>query len=363
MSMKKITINDEGGNYSVYLGSNFLSLTDIIKKNKLDGRKIVIISDKNVAKIYLDEIHDIFADICKNVYDFIIEPGESSKNLSIISKFYEFLISVNADRKTFIVALGGGVVGDFAGFAASTYMRGIGYVQIPTSLLAQVDSSVGGKVGVDFLGYKNMIGAFYKPIFVYINSNTLNTLPEREYSAGMAEVIKYGIILDKDFYKNIVKFKEEIKSSKKNDYIINKSIKYKSKIVEKDEKESGVRAVLNFGHTIGHAVERLKDFELLHGECVAIGMVSALFICKKRGSITKKQFKKFIELLEFFNLPVKVAGVDAIDVYENLFQDKKSTNGDITFVLIKEIGDYIITKDVVKSDIMNAINFVISGSR
>ena len=201
-----------------------------------------------------------------DVCHYVFEAGENSKHLGTISDFYNFFVEEKLDRKSVVVALGGGVVGDMAGFAASTYMRGISFVQVPTTLLAQVDSSVGGKTGVDFNGNKNMIGAFYQPDFVFINSETLKTLPYREVAAGIAEAIKYGYIIDKDFLEYCVENKGSIKSLDNNALIevIYKCCEAKAYVVSKDEKELGLRAILNFGHTFGHSVETLNNFKLLH---------------------------------------------------------------------------------------------------
>ena len=266
------------------------------------------------------------------------------------------------DRKCAVAGLGGGVAGDMAGFVAATYMRGIEFIQIPTSLLAEVDSSVGGKTGVDFCGSKNIIGAFYQPSFVYINIDTLKTLPKREFSAGMAEVIKYGIILSKNFYNFISENREKIKNMDIDTMteVIAKCCEFKAFVVSNDEKEKGMRAILNYGHTIGHAVESLKEFELIHGECVGIGMVAAMKISCDRGVITEKDLDEFEELLTYFDIPVKTKGLIPEDVYSQMFNDKKVSDSKINFVLVDdEIGKSYVTSEISKGEIIKAISYVV----
>ena len=248
------------------------------------------------------------------------------------------------DRKSVVVALGGGVVGDMAGFAASTYMRGISFVQVPTTLLAQVDSSVGGKTGVDFNGNKNMIGAFYQPDFVFINSETLKTLPYREVAAGIAEAIKYGYIIDKDFLEYCVENKGSIKSLDNNALIevIYKCCEAKAYVVSKDEKELGLRAILNFGHTFGHSVETLNNFKLLHGECVAIGMVAALYYSMECGNTTKEDIEnieKTVNEVIARHLPVTTEFITQEEAVGRFDLKRLPDNASDT-VRIVRVGDY-----------------------
>lgn len=356
--MENIIVSTPTEKYPICFKNKFDDLINFMSNFK--NSKVCILTDLNVEKLYVNEIKEILKDNFE-VYVYSFEAGEKSKNLDKISEFYKFFLENHFDRKSVIIGLGGGVVGDMAGFSAATYMRGVNFIQIPTTLLAQVDSSVGGKVGVDFSGTKNIIGAFYQPKFVYINVNTLKSLPDREFSAGMAEVIKYGMIMSKDFYNYIKENKKKIKDKDEDELskMIKKCCEFKAEVVSKDEKEKGMRAILNFGHTIGHSVESLKEFELIHGECVGIGMVAALKILVDRGILTQKELNEFEELLLYFNIPIKTKGIKVEDVYNQMFLDKKVSNNKINFVLLEEIGKAYISNDINKSEFLNAINYIL----
>lgn len=355
--IKVVTDTNE---YPIYFESSFENLLKAFKNAGISGRKLMVVADSNTKKIYADEIISILKKEFNEVYLFSFEAGEQSKNLDTIYNMYDYFLEKHLDRKSVVVALGGGVVGDMAGFAAATYMRGIDFVQIPTSLLSQVDSSVGGKVGVDFKGTKNIIGAFYQPRFVYINVNTAKTLPSREFAAGMAETIKYGAILDKEFLRYIEKNKEKIINLDEESlkYIIKRACEFKADVVSKDEKESGLREILNFGHTIGHAIESLFEFKLIHGECVALGMLAAVNICVQKGFVSEKEQAEFKKLLEDFILPTSMEKLGAEKIYSQMFLDKKVSNNTLNFVLLNKMGEYLRTKDVSKEEIFNAISFV-----
>lgn len=298
----------------------------------------------------------------KEVKTFTFTAGENSKNLDTVYSLYEVLIHYNFDRKDILIALGGGVVGDLTGYTAATYLRGISFIQVPTSLLAMVDSSIGGKTGVDFHAYKNMVGAFHQPKAVYMNLSTLLTLNDREFVSGLGEIIKHGLIKDADYYQWINENKELIQT--KDNAILHemvfKSCIIKRDVVEKDPKELGDRALLNFGHTIGHAVEKLMEFKLFHGECVALGMVTAGYISHKRGYITKQQFDNLESLLQYFNLPVKVSGLSAEEIFQVTRNDKKMESGKLKFILLKSIGNAVIDTTVTKEEIVESIEYILS---
>lgn len=360
--MKSVTVKTELKEYDIDFRSGFYGISDTIEKSGVKGSKICVITDDNIEKLYGDEVKKALLKNFKEVYIKSFHKGEKSKNLDTISDIYKFLLENHFDRKCAVAGLGGGVAGDMAGFVAATYMRGIEFIQIPTSLLAEVDSSVGGKTGVDFCGSKNIIGAFYQPSFVYINIDTLKTLPKREFSAGMAEVIKYGIILSKDFYNFISENREKIKNMdiETMTEVIAKCCEFKAFVVSNDEKEKGMRAILNYGHTIGHAVESLKEFELIHGECVGIGMVAAMKISCDRGVIKEKDLDEFEELLTYFDIPVKTKGLIPEDVYSQMFNDKKVSDSKINFVLVDEkIGKSYVTSEISKDEIIKAISYVV----
>ncbi|MCD8037112.1 MAG: 3-dehydroquinate synthase [Clostridiales bacterium] len=360
-NIENIVVDTGTTAYPIYFADDFGSLAEAAEKCGYKGRKLCIITDNNVGGIYAETIKREMEKVFSEVKVCTFKAGEKSKTLDTIRDFYEFLLENKFDRKSVIAGLGGGVAGDMAGFAAASFMRGVDFIQIPTTLLAQVDSSVGGKVGVDLGSYKNVVGAFYQPKFVYINTSSLDTLPKREFSAGMAEVIKYGIIQSEDFYKYIIENKEKIKSFDKEyiRHIIRSCCEMKAVVVSKDEHDTGLREILNYGHTIGHAVEGLKGFELLHGECVAIGMAAVTDISVKRGYIGEDKLAELKELLKFFDLPVSVSGLKAENVYEQLFHDKKVSSNKLKFVIADSVGSTIRTSDVAKDEVMAAINSVI----
>ena len=361
MSKRLNVYKDQKPIYDIVMEPSFEKLTEEVNKFHLSERKICIVTDTNVAPLYLEEVKERLSKCCKKISYFVIPAGEENKNLDTVKKIYEHLILEHFDRKDMLAALGGGVIGDMCGFTAATYLRGIDFIQIPTTLLAQVDSSVGGKVGVDYGSYKNVVGAFYQPKFVYINTSTIDTLPYREFAAGMAEVIKYGIIQSEDFYDFIRENKDIIKSLDKEALktIICACCKMKADVVAEDEHDTGLREILNYGHTIGHAVEGLKEFELIHGECVSIGMSAVMDISEKRGCINSDKVDEIRELLKYFKLPVSVKGLEKNKVYEQLFHDKKVSGGKLKFVLAEQIGKAVRTSDVSKEEVMSAIEAVL----
>ena len=306
----------------------------------LNGR-VMVVTDSNVSGLYLGVCMDELTSAGFQVCSFAFEAGERSKNLDAVKDIYRELADQRFDRNSAIVALGGGVTGDIAGFAAATYMRGINYVQVPTTLLAQADSSIGGKTGVDFEGAKNMIGAFYQPRFVYININTLRTLPLRELRSGLAEVIKHGLIRDAGFYDYIRRNMRKIFQFDESTliFITKGNCTIKKSVVEQDEKESGPRAILNLGHTIGHAVESVSGFTLLHGECVSIGTAGAFRLARKLGMISESLADETEQTFEAAGLPVKAAGMEPRRIFEEMLHDKKASGGKLRFVLPVRIGE------------------------
>lgn len=355
--MYNINVNKK---YNIYVEENFYNLKKFIKKDNINYNSIVILTDENVSKYYLHSIKGMFAE--DKIFTYILNSGEESKNLNEIYNIYEFLLNNGIDRKSLLIALGGGVIGDISGFVASTYMRGINFIQIPTTLLSQVDSSIGGKTGVDFLGKKNIIGSFYNPSLVYININTLKTLPIEQFENGMVEVIKYGYILDKEYLDFIIYKKEKIKSYDKDTLaqMIYKSCKIKSYIVSIDEKENGIRELLNFGHTFGHAIETESKFDILHGQSVAIGILASMYISYKNNLINEKDIEQVKELFKYFNVYIK-RDFNINNIYKNMLYDKKNDNKKIKIIMLKSVGKAFSTSDLSQDIILDAISYALEG--
>lgn len=343
--------------YDIMIEKDFFSLKQKLEEIGLADRKCMIVSDSNVGPIYKDVIMNELKDGCREICYFEFQAGEESKNLLTVQKLITQMIEEKFTRKDFILALGGGVTGDLAGFSASIYMRGIPFIQVPTSLLAQVDSSIGGKTGVDFEQYKNMIGAFYMPKLVYINTKTLETLEARQYYSGMAEVMKYGLIMDASFYEWIIDKMYEIHD--KNEAVLEEMIDYccqcKQRIVERDPYENGDRALLNFGHTIGHAIEKSKNFELLHGECVALGCVCAAYISWKKNLLSMEEYYEIRDMFVPFNLPISLDELNPEEVVELTKSDKKSEGSFTKFILLKRVGKAVIDKTVTDEEMLASV--------
>lgn len=355
---KRMTVNLKNKPcYDIIFTDSFNELIPEIENLDLAGRRFCIVTDSNVDPIYGEELLKVLSEKASKVVKYVIPAGEENKNLDNIKEIYKFLIEEKFDRKDCLVALGGGVVGDMTGYAAATYLRGIDFIQVPTTLLAQADSSIGGKTGVDFDGYKNMVGAFKMPRLVYMNLSTLKTLPDRQYFAGFAEIMKHGLIKDEFFYTWLIDNLYEIcdKDPATLEEMLTRSCDIKRMVVEKDPTEQGDRALLNFGHTIGHAIEKFMDFQLYHGECVALGCVCAAFISWKKELLTKDEYYEIRDMFVPFNLPISVDKLDYDKVLELTKSDKKMNNGVIRFVLLKKIGKAVIDETVSDDDIKAAL--------
>jgi 3-dehydroquinate synthase len=307
--------------------------------------KALVVSDRHVARPHAEAAADSLRQAGWQIGRFDLEPGEQAKSLTVVAQLYDALVELKADRRTLVVAVGGGVVGDSAGFAAATYARGIPFVQIPTTLLAHVDSSVGGKVGVNHPQGKNLIGAFHQPLGVFIDTATLDTLPDRDYRSGLAEVVKYGVILDGEFFAYL---EAHIDGLNRRDpdvlrHVIARSCRLKADVVERDEHEiTGLRAVLNYGHTFAHAYEALTGYgELMHGEAVAIGMIHASRLAERLGRIDHSITERQIALLGALHLPTSLPADHRLpidEVIDRMRLDKKTLGGTIRFVLPSRMG-------------------------
>lgn len=326
--------------YNIAIRSDFSDLQNELKKLNKNYDYICVVTDSNVAPIYLDQILDILKSQSANTHSFVFDAGEKSKNLNTVQNLYEYLIENKFTRNSLLVALGGGVVGDLTGFTASTYLRSIDFIQIPTTLLAQVDSSIGGKTGVDFNQYKNMVGAFYMPRLVYMNLTTLNSLDDYNFAGGMSEVIKSALIQNKAFYNWLKSNSQSIlnKDFSALEHLVFECCKIKGHVVEIDPNEKGIRAYLNYGHTLGHAIEKLSNFTLGHGQCVALGMVTANYLSRKLGFISKDEENDINKTILQYNLPLSVPNIKKEDVLAASKNDKKMTGNKIKFVVLKEVG-------------------------
>ena len=351
----------ENQSYDLVLRDSFQELPEFLAKSGCQGRRLCIVTDSNVAPLYLEEVKTLAESCCDTVEVFQFEAGEKNKTLDTVRQLYEVLIQEGFDRKDSLLALGGGVVGDLTGFAAATYLRGIQFIQVPTTLLAQIDSSIGGKTGVDFDQYKNMVGAFHQPALVYINYNVLKTLPEEQFSNGMGEVLKYGIGFDDDFYEWCIEHTMEFDEREEEilALMVSKCCDIKKYIVEKDPKETkGDRALLNLGHTIGHAIEKLMDFRMLHGECVTLGTIAAAYISWKRGLIEEDDFYEIRDMNVMFGLPISFDTVSVEDIVSATKKDKKMDAGKIRFVLLKKLGRAFVADDVTDEEMLEAVRFM-----
>ena len=359
MKDKRLTIQYENKPcYDIVFYNDFQSLPNELATLNTAEKKICIVTDSKVESFYGNEVCSLLSGICKKACIYAFPEGEESKNLNTVKDLYAFLIENHFDRKDLLVALGGGVVGDLTGFAAATYLRGIDFVQIPTTLLAQADSSIGGKTGVDFDSYKNMVGAFHMPKLVYMNVATLTTLDERQFFAGFAEIMKHGLIKDEAFYLWLIDHMYEICDR---DLTVLSEMTYRScgikkAVVENDPLEKGERALLNFGHTLGHAIEKAKHFSLLHGECVALGAVAAAFISWKRDMISMEEYYEIRDMFVPFNLPISIDNIDPKEVLLLTKSDKKMEAGHLKFVLLKGIGHAVIDTTVTEQEILDAVN-------
>jgi len=344
--------------YDIVFTQSFDTLWDELKALGCTDRRLCIVTDSRVDELYGEQVLGLLEGKCRKAVKFAFPNGEEHKTLDTVRDIYRFLIDERFDRKDMLLALGGGVVGDTTGYVAATYLRGIDFVQIPTTLLAQADSSIGGKTGVDFDGYKNMVGAFKMPRLVYMNLAVLHTLEDRQFYSGFGEVMKHGLIRDSMFYEWLIEKMYEIceRDLAVLQEMLIRSCTVKKLVVERDPTEQGERALLNFGHTIGHAIEKAKGFSLYHGECVALGAVAAAYISWKRQMLTKEEYYEIRDMFVPFYLPISVEGIDPQEILQLTKSDKKMESGKIRFVLLKKIGKAVLDNTVTDEEILEAIS-------
>ena len=359
MSDKSKILNVElaDKSYPIYIGSDLLSSKSLLSDH-IQGKQVMVVTNTTIAPLYLEKLKDALSDF--NVESVVLPDGEEFKTLETLNKVFDALLKAKFDRSSTLVALGGGVVGDITGYAAASYQRGVNFIQVPTSLLSQVDSSVGGKTGVNHELGKNMIGAFYQPKAVIIDVDTLDTLSDQEYSAGMAEVIKYGLLGNADFFYMLETNIESIMARNK-DLIIEiifNSCKDKASIVALDEFERGKRALLNLGHTFGHGIENAFGYgNYLHGEAVSIGMVMAAKLSMDEGYLSNEDAIRVESILSKADLPISIKkSIGSETLIEAMSLDKKSIDGKIRLVLLKALGDSYLTDSYSKENFNKVVN-------
>ena len=341
MSEQVLTVDLGARSYPIVIGSGlFQNCFDL--SAYLPGERCLVVTNETVGPLYLEKLQACLAG--SQVTSVVLPDGEAYKTVETTESVIDELVAIKADRQTSVIALGGGVIGDIAGFAAACYMRGVPFVQVPTTLLAQVDSSVGGKTGVNYLGGKNLVGAFHQPRIVLIETQTLSTLPDREFKAGLAEVIKYGAILDIEFFRwveeHIGQILERDPSALAD--VVRRSCEIKAKVVAQDEREVGKRALLNFGHTFGHAIESAVGYgEWLHGEAVAAGMVMAASM----SAISEGERDRLVALISAAGLPVMPPAVSSAKLREAMKMDKKIKASQLRFVFLRALGEAFVTSD------------------
>ncbi len=354
--MRTLKVNLEDRSYPIYIGSDVSHDNELYSKH-ISSKKIALITNEQIADLYLSEISQTL-----NAFDLktlVLPEGETEKNLETVGKAVEFLSDNGIDRDSSIIAFGGGVIGDITGFVASSYMRGIKFLQVPTTLLAQVDSSVGGKTGVNINTGKNLIGSFYQPSAVIADTRYLNSLEPNRLSEGLAEVIKYGLIRDENFFKWLCKNTNRILALEPEfmAHLIERCCQIKAEIVSEDEREGSIRAILNYGHTFGHAIESLTDYSVYtHGEAVSIGMVMAASMAERMGMLSQADKKDITNLLESVNLPTKKPDLNSNDFLESMKRDKKVQDGEIRLILLESIGRAIISNDYPNEILMETIS-------
>jgi len=341
--------------YPIFVGYGLLDKLGEELKKVSSSRVAIVVSDENVSRLYGDRVEKVLRNAGFAVNSFIVPPGEKTKSINTAIDIYNFLIKKRVERDDILIALGGGMIGDLAGFVAATYLRGIPWIQVPTSLIGMVDASIGGKVAVNHPEGKNLIGAFYQPNFVLADTRALATLPERELTSGWAEVVKYGLILDKDFFEflesnvdRLIKLEQDAV----NEAIIH-SASLKAQVVSQDEKERGQRIILNYGHTIAHGLEAATRYiGFLHGEAVAIGMMGAAKLSQRLGILPASVVKRQQSLLRKFGLPTAFSGINLAEITKAMEVDKKTRAKGIRWVLLEDIGKTAIRASVPQQDVL-----------
>ena len=360
--MKKIEIKIPHKTYPVYVGANSIAQLPKLISAKQFYKNVFVIADRKVLELHHEKVEELKRNLGKRYFIFEFDGGEKNKSAASVEKMYSALIQNQFGRDTLIIAIGGGITGDIAGYVASTFTRGVQLIQVSTTLLAAVDSSVGGKTGINFGETKNIVGTFYQPEFVLIDSNFLKTLPDEELICGVGEILKYAFLTDVSFFdflnKNLDKLLngDDLVISK----IIEKCVRFKGDVVTKDETESGLRKILNLGHTFAHAIEVEQNYAVKHGQAVAVGLTCALYLSKEIGLLEEEKFRHYLELPLKLKNKVNITSFNADSIYQIMRRDKKGVSQKIRFVLLKEIGKLVVDVEVEESKVFNAIHEGIS---
>ncbi len=355
--MKKIAINLPQNGYNVFIGNKVLKqLLTKIKSAQLH-KNLFLVVDKNVHQLYSNQINSIEKTYKGKINLFIIETSEKLKSFSTMQKIYRELIENDYSRDTLLVAIGGGIVGDICGFVAATFSRGIQYIQVPTTLLSTVDSSVGGKTGINFGNTKNIIGAFNQPNFVLIDIDFIQTLEREEILSGFGEIVKYAFLTDKTFYSYVSNNIDKVydKNPRTLAKLISESVKFKGDVVVNDEKEKAIRKVLNLGHTFAHAFEVETKYKLKHGQAVIVGIAAAIFLSYKLGLINDSKTDELLKLILRFKDDISFRKINFENAISVMQRDKKNRDGKIKFVLLKDIGNIVLDMEASRSDIIYAL--------
>ncbi|MSQ73264.1 MAG: 3-dehydroquinate synthase [Betaproteobacteria bacterium] len=349
--------------YPIHIGTGLLARADLVK-SVLTGRRAVIVTNTTVAPLYLEMLSETLSAAGLDTVRIVVPDGEAHKDWATLNCVFDALIAQRCDRQTPLIALGGGVIGDLTGFAAATYQRGVPFIQIPTTLLAQVDSSVGGKTAINHPFAKNMIGAFYQPKLVLADMDTLRTLPERELKAGLAEVIKHGVILDKAFFAWLEANIERLlaRDADALAHAVRRSCEIKAEVVAGDERELGARALLNFGHTFGHAIETGLGYgTFLHGEAVGAGMAMGADLSHRLGMIGTEEHARIVALIRRAGLPATVSGLTPERMLQLMSVDKKIEHGRLRFIVLERLGAAKISSDIPTAKVLETLTASITG--
>ena len=355
--MQTLTVGLEERSYPIHIGTGLLANAELLRAH-LPKKRVAIVTNTTVAPLYLDKLHHTLQQLGVQSVDIILPDGEIHKTAETLNLIYDALLTHRCERSTPLIALGGGVIGDMTGFAAASYLRGVPFIQIPTTLLSQVDSSVGGKTGINHPLGKNMIGAFYQPRLVLADISTLNTLPDKELSAGLAEVIKYGLIRDLNFLDWLEQNMDKLlaRDAEALQYAVLRSCQHKAEIVARDERESGERALLNLGHTFGHAIESGMGYgNWLHGEAVAAGTIMAADLSRRLGWISEADVNRIRILFVRAGLPVTGPDLGVEKYLDYMGHDKKVEGGLLRFVLLKNMGEAVIEGNVPPALLMQTL--------